>query len=120
MLLIDASMLGIGAVLYVEREGKKFPVAYFSKRWMAAVRNYGASETECLAVVKAVDHNVIHLLGQRYTVVTDHQVLVAFRESSRQNGCLMKWALVLQVYNFDIKYRTGIHQQNADCLSQQC
>ena len=116
----DASMLGVGAVLSVEREGEEFPVAYFSKILTAAERNYSASEMECLAVVKAVDHFAIHLLGQRFTVVTDHRALVALQESSRLNGRLMRWALALQAYNFDIHYRPGKYHQNADGLSRQC
>ena len=97
-------MLGIGAVLSVEREGKELPLAYFSKRLTTAESNYSASEMECLEVVKAVDHYAIHLLGQRFTEVTDHQALVALQESSRLNGHLMRLALALQVHNYDIKY----------------
>ena len=37
-----ASMLGVGAVLSVECEGEKFPVAYLSKILTAAERNYSA------------------------------------------------------------------------------
>ena len=68
----DASMLGVGAVLSVERKGEEFSVAYLTKILTAAERNYSASEMECLAVVKAEDHFAIHLHGQRFTVVTDH------------------------------------------------
>ena len=99
----DASMLGVGAVLSVEREGEELP-AYRSIILTAAERNYSALEMECLAVVKAVDHFAIYLLGQRFTVVTDHQALVALQETSRLNGCLMRWALALQAYKFDIYY----------------
>ena len=76
----DASMLGVRAVLSVECEGEEFPVAYLSKILKAAERNYSASEMECLAVVKAVDHFAIHRLGQRFTVVTDHRALVFLQE----------------------------------------
>ena len=48
-------MLGLGAVLSVERKGEELPVTYFSKRLTAAEKNYSASELECLAVIKAVD-----------------------------------------------------------------
>ena len=75
---------------------------------------------ECLAIVKAVDHFAIHLLGQRIIVVTDHRPLVALQESSHLNGHLMTWVLALQVYNFDIQYQPGKYHQNADGLSQQC
>ena len=115
----DASMLGLGAVLSVERKGEELPVAYFSKHLTAAEKNYSASELECLAVVKAVDHYAIHLLGQEFTVITDHQALTALRDSHKLNGCLMRWALALQAYQYTIKYCPGVHHQNADGLSWQ-
>ena len=68
----DASVLRIGAVLSVKRVGEEQPVAYFSKRTTSAERNYTISELECLAVVKAVDHFAIHLIGCKFTVLTDH------------------------------------------------
>ena len=71
-------------------------------------------------MVKAVDHFAIHLIGQRFTVVTDHRALVALQKSSRLNGRLIRWALALHVYNFDIQYRPGKYHQNADGLSRQC
>ncbi len=115
----DASMLGLGAVLSVERKGEELPVAYFSKRLTAAEKNYIASELEYLAVVKAVDHYAIHLLGQEFTVITDHRALTALRDSHKLNGRLMTWALALQAYQYAIKDRPGSHHQNADGLSRQ-
>ena len=115
----DASMLGLGAVLSVERKGEELPVAYFSKRLTAAEKNYSASELEYIAVVKAVDHYAIHLLGQEFTVITDHRALTALRDSHKLNGHLMTWALALQAYQYAIKDRPGSHHQNADGLLQQ-
>ena len=116
----DASTMGIGAVLSVIREDMEKPVAYYSKRLSAAEKNYTVSELECLAVVKAIDHFAIHLLGHFFTVVTDHRALVALQDSNRLNGRLMRWALALQVFDFVLKFRPGIHHQNADGLSRQC
>ena len=70
--------------------------------------------------MKAIDHFALHLLGQRFTVVTDHSALVALLNSNCLNGRLMRWALALQAFDMDIKYRPGIHHQNADGLSRQC
>ena len=92
-------------------------MAYFSKRMTSAERNYTISELECLAVVKAVDHFAIHLIGCKFTVLTDHLALLALQESTRLTGRLMRWALALQVFQFELKYRPGILHQNADGLS---
>ena len=95
--------------------------------WLIIPKDYqlqrkttAVSEWECLAVVKTIDHFAIHLLGCFFTVVTNHRGLVAFQDSSRLNGCLMGWALALQVFDFVLKFRPGIHHQNANGLSRQC
>ena len=80
-------------------------MAYFSCRLTAAQCNYSASELECLAVLKAIDHFALYLLGQRFTVITDHSTLVALLNSNRLNERLMRWALALQAFDMDIKYR---------------
>ena len=116
----DASVLGIGAVLSVKRVGEEQPVAYFSKRTTSDERNYTISELECLAVVKAVDHFAIHLIGCKFTVPTDHRALLDLQDSTRLTGRLMWWALALQVFQFELKDRPGILHQKADGLSRQC
>ncbi len=107
-------------MLSVKRVGEEQPVAYFSKRTTSAERNYTISELESLAVVKAVYHIAIHLIGCKFTVLTDHRALLALQESTRLTDRLMRWALALQVFQFELKYRPGILHQNANGLSQQC
>ena len=115
----DASMEGIGAVLSVIRDIKESPVAYYSKQLSLVEKNYTVTELECLAVVWAIDHFAIHLLGRNFTLVTDHHALAALRSSGKLNGCLLRWALALQLYSFKVKFRPGNDHQNADRLSQQ-
>ena len=104
----------------MKRVGEEQPVAYFSKRTTSAERNYTIFKLECLAVVKAVDHFAIYLIGCKFTVLTDHRALLALQESTRLTGRLMRWALALQVFQFELKYRPGILYQNVDGLSRQC
>ena len=115
----DALLQGLGAVLSVIRDGEERPIAYFSKRLLPAEENYSASELECLAVVKAIDHFAIHLLGKPFTVVTNHRALAALQTSNKLNGRLMCLALALQAYNFKVQYRPGSKHQNAGCISRQ-
>lgn len=90
----------------VDRDGQDLPVAYFSKRLTPTEQNYSViTELECLAVVKAIDHFAIHLLGKEFTVVTDH---TALKHSHRPNGRLMRWALALQVYQYVVVYRPDV------------
>ena len=119
MLLTDASQRGIGAVLSVIQDGVERPIGYFSKRLLPVEANYAATELECLAVYKAIDHFAMHLVGGHFRVVTDHRALTSLLSSTKLNGRLMRWALALQTYDFDIVHRAGVAHQNADGLSRQ-
>ena len=115
----DVSGRGRGAVLSTIRDGEESPIGYFSKRLSKAERNYAVTELECLAVVKSIDHFAIHLLGKSFGVVSDHKALTARRTSTKLNGRLMRWALTLQDYDFEVIYRPGVKHLNADGLSRQ-
>ena len=115
----NASGRGRGAVLSTIRDGEESPIGYFSKRLSKAERNYAVTKLECLAVVKSIDHFTIHLLGKSFGVVSEHKALTARRTSTKLNGRLMRWALTLQDYDFEVIYRPGVKHQNADGLSRQ-
>ena len=59
----DASFQGLGAMLSVVRGDMERPVGYYSRALNLTEKNYAATEIECLAIVRAVDHFAIHLLG---------------------------------------------------------
>ena len=115
----DASMERIGAVLSVIRDNEESPVAYYSQQLSPAEKNYTVSELECLAVVRAIDHFAIHLLGHDFTLVMDHHALAALCSSGKLNGRLLRWELALQLYSFKVKFRPGKDHSNADGLSRQ-
>lgn len=119
LLQTDASGQGLGAVLSTVRDGVERPLGYFSQRLSPAEKHYAVTELECLAVVRAIDHFAIHLVGKHFRVVTDHKALTALRSSEKLNGRLMRWTLALQDYDFEICHRTGASHQNADGLSWQ-
>lgn len=64
ILRTDASDTGVGAVLMQEDEGKKFPVAYASKKLLPREKNYSTIEKECLGVVWAVQKFEPYLYGR--------------------------------------------------------
>ena len=115
----DASGRGIGATLNVEREGRKLPVAFFSKQLQGAQHRYSATELEGLAVFKAIHYFAHYLYGARFKVVTDHKALVSFLHSRVLNRRLYGWMLQLLQFDFSIEYRPGIENGDADALSRQ-
>ena len=62
----------------------------------------------------------VYLVGHRFHVYSDHQAL----QSVMSNRCPNKrgtcWSLFLQEFDFDVVYRPGRLNGNADGLSRQC
>ncbi|CAF0890272.1 unnamed protein product [Brachionus calyciflorus] len=72
----DASYDSAGAVLSQKYKGSWRPVAYWSKRFTKAQRNYSTSEKELLALVLAIENFKQYLLGKKFIAVTDHKPLI--------------------------------------------
>ena len=119
MLHTDVSGRGVGGVLNVLRDGEELPVAYYSRQLKGAEVRYSATELEALAVVSAIEHFLPYLYGRSFKVVTDHQALTSLMSSRTLNRHLQGFALKLMDFDFDIEYRPGIENLNADGLSRQ-
>ena len=112
VLQTDAGSLGIGAVL--EQDGKV--VAYASRVLTKAEKSYSVIQQECLTIVYTLKQFRQYLLGHPFTLQTDHAPLQ--RLSSQKIGLLCRWALSLQEFDFNIEYRKGMANANADALSR--
>ena len=119
MLHTDASGAGIGATLNVYRDGVETPAAFFSRQLQGAQHNYSATKLEGLSIFKAIHFFAHFLYGRRFKVVTDHKALVSFLKSRVLNKRLHGWVLQLLDFDFEIVYRPGKDNQDADALSRQ-
>ena len=119
VLQTDASGTGIGAVLSVKRDSGEKPVAFFSRKLLSREQKYSATELERLAVVDAITHFGIYLISSPFTVEMDHRAMSFLNTCKLTNGRLARWAMKLESYTFDIKYRPGSSNKNADGLSRQ-
>ena len=90
-------------------------MAYFRWKLKPAARAYCATEQEGLAVVAAIQHIAVYLYGVHFTG-DGPQALSLLNTAKHQNGCLARWALQLQIFHFDIKYRPDSQNANADNL----
>ena len=120
ILYTDASGIGIGAVLsQTGEDGQDQPVAFYSRRLKGAETRYTVTEQGCLAVVEAIRHFRVYLLGATFHVVTDHSSLRYLDRMRDENGRLARWAPSLQPYIFEVIHRPGKHHVNADGMSRQ-
>ena len=58
------------------------------------------------------------LVTQQILVYTDHKALTWLKTITHTNARLIRWALKLQEYSFEIKHRPGSQHQNSDALSR--
>lgn len=122
VLEVDASGLGLGAVLSQEQDGgPRRPVAYASRGLRPTERNmdnYSAMKLELLALKWAVtDKFRDYLLGTKFTVLTDNNPLCYLR-TAKLGAVEQRWAAQLALFDFTIEYRPGVCNKNADALSR--
>ncbi len=122
VLEIDASHSGLGAVLSQEKDGKLRPVAYASRGLRPTERNmqnYSSMKLELLALKWALTEKFRdYLLGQKCVVYTDNNPL-SYLKTAKLGALEQRWASQLAAFDFDIRYRPGRANGNADVLSRQ-
>eukprot|EP00731_Ephydatia_muelleri_P023718 Em0015g1301a len=115
----DASENGIGAVLSQgQDDGSECVIAYASRSLSRQEQRYCVTRRELLAVVEFVHHFRCYLLGQHFTLRTDHGSLIWIQNFREPEGQLARWIERLQEYNFTVVHRPGIRHGNADALSR--
>ena len=115
----DASDIGIGAVLsQFDVNGRERVIAYASRSLSKPERRYCVTRNELLSVVTFIRYFRSFLLGQKFTLRTDHGSLTWLSKFKQPKGQLARWIEKLKEYNFDIIHRPGKQPSNADALSR--
>ena len=92
---------------------------YYSRGLRGAEIHYGITEKECLAVVASVVRFKPYVYGEKFEIVTDHAALKWLTTLGETgSGRLVRWALYLQAFDYQIKHRPGIAHANVDALSR--
>ena len=115
----DASDYAAGAVLHQIIEGAARPIAFFSKSFGPAERNYEIYDKEMLAVMLALEHWRHFLKGApQFQIWTDHRNLQYFREPQKLNRRQARWFTELAEYDYTLHHRPGKTNIIADELSR--
>lgn len=118
----DASDRGLGAVLYQRQAGKLRVIGYGSRTLTPTERNYRlhSGKLEFLALKWAICEKFRDYLfyASHFTVYTDNNPLTYILSTAKLNAVGYRWVGELSDFHFDIKYRPGKVNVDADTLSR--
>lgn len=117
-LTTDASNEALGAVLSQGKVGQDRPIAYASRTLNKAEKNYSTIEKELLAIVWATRNFRCYLQGRKFTVYTDHKPLKGVFNVKDPTSRLVRFHHKLSEFDYNIEYKPGKYNTNADTLSR--
>ena len=80
ILTVDASPVGISAILSQKIKGQKDPqvVTYSSRVLTAVEERFSQTEKESLGIVWGIENFHLYVYGTHFTLITDHKPLEIF------------------------------------------
>ena len=117
-IMCDANDYAMGAVLG-QRTEKIFKVIYYAtKIFNEAQENYSTRESEMFAMVFACEKFRPSILRSHVIRHTNYAVIKYLMEKKDAKPRLIKWVLLLQEFDIEIKYKKGSDNVIADHLSR--
>ena len=117
-IMCDASDFAMGAVLG-QKDEKVFKAIYYaSKTFNEAQENYSTTEKEMLAIVFSCEKFRAYILGSHVVIHTDHAAIKYLMAKKEAKPRLIRWVLLLQKFDLEIKDKKGSDNVIADHLSR--
>ena len=118
ILYTDVSVTAMGAVLSQVQDGQERAICYASKAFSKAQTRYSVTKREMLAVVNFTLHFKHYLLGQKFTIITDHRALQWLHNFKDPDALTARWLEKLAAFDYEVVHRPGKSIGHADGLSR--
>jgi len=117
----DASDFAVGACLYQIKDEQQRLIVYQSRKLSESEERYDVYDKELLAIVKALQDWRPYLADTEkpIQIYTNHKNLRNFATTKQLNWWQVHWAEQLANYEFQIHYKKGNENGEADALSRQ-
>ena len=117
---VDASKVGLRAVLLQKHDGIWAPAAYASRSLSKSEQNYAQIEKEALAILFGCEHFRVHLYGKSFIVDSDHKPLqpIFKKPKCKAPPRIQRFHLHLQKYDMHIEFKPAKELTVADTLSR--
>ena len=116
--MYDTSDHAVGAILGQKIDKKPHDIYYASKTINDAQLNYTTIEKELLAVVFALDKFRLYLVRSLVIIYTNHSAPNYLLTKPDAKAQLIRWILLLQEFNIEIKDKKWVENIVVDHLSR--
>jgi len=116
--MCDANDYVVGAFLG-QRQDKTFHAIYYTSKVLnKAQMNYATTEKEMLAIVFALEKFRSYLVGSKVVIFTDYAAIKNLFTKTDSKPRLIRWVLLVQVFDIVIKGKKGSENVVVDHLSR--
>jgi hypothetical protein len=117
-IMCDASDYVVGMVFGPRKKGRVHAVYYTRKTLNGAQVTYATTEKELLAVVITFEKFRSYIVNSKVIVYTDHAAIKYLLAKRDAKPRLMRWILLLQEFDVEIRDKKGVENVVADHLSR--